>query len=101
MQCSNCYDNEDVGFGRTKTVHLELDYAFSKGGFTYYQCPRCGKTKKQEDRFFGGGITQDVSVDEAVQVQGKKSRAGSIIGKAVAVGVIGLLIGAAGSASKE
>jgi hypothetical protein len=100
VECPSCYTEEETGFGfgQFRKVHLSLEEVSSEGGYTYYQCPRCGHTKKRKERFFSNGVAQPVSIEEAVSAQDKKK--GGIGGKIVIAGVAALIIAAASAEKK-
>lgn len=103
MQCPTCYDQEETGFGfgQFKQVHLDLEAVSHKSGYAYYQCPRCGHTKKRKEGVFSQGVAQSVSVHEAIEAQGKKGSGLGTAAKVVGVGLAALIIVAAGSETKK
>ena len=103
MQCPHCYDQEETGFGfgQTKRVHLELEEVSRNNGYTFYQCPRCGHTKKRKEGVFSRGVAESVSVHEAIEAQGKKGSGLGTAAKVVGVGLAALIVAAAGSETKK
>ena len=95
MECSRCYTKKSRGRGRN---YLQMKHVDTHDGYKYYQCPRCGRTKKQKIKLFSDGIIENVSRREARKVS-KKS--GSGLGAVIGLGLAALLIGAALSDDKK
>ena len=101
VECSRCYTKKLVRKGRRRIVirkYLQMKEVDTHDGYRYYQCSRCGRTKKQKIKLFSSGIIENVSRREARNVS-KKS--GSGIGTAIGLGLVALLIGAAISDNKK
>jgi len=78
--------------------YLQMKEVDTHDGYRYYQCSRCGRTKRQKIKLFSSGIIENVSRREAKKVSRKS---GSGLGAAIGLGLAALLIGAAISDNKK
>ncbi|MFA5986394.1 MAG: hypothetical protein WC819_03540 [Parcubacteria group bacterium] len=97
MKCKSCFDEseEEIGYGRTRIIRIPVDMERTCGdtdGFTYHQCPRCGRTKKRKEGFFTAGLAYDVEPQDYPQDAPKKPM-GKVAKVAVGVGAA-ILVGA-------
>jgi len=89
MECPRCFDQETYGMGVNRVIkkqHLEMDYVAYDDDYSYYQCKRCGKIRKQQNGFFLSGIIEDVSPGEARELIKKSSKGMGLFGTLFLIG---------------